>query len=167
MEVQTCYFISSLPADANMILKAKRSHWKIENQVYWVLDIAFREDESRVRQDHAAENLAFLRHMALNLLRNEKTAKGAFEPSAYRLAGTMITCSPFSKVEMRLLAPWLWYNTERYKIAELTRTSRAIASKFKSLNMVSSDGQCLYMVHMKLLVERRYPNIWLCCSIIT
>lgn len=75
-EVQTRYFISSLPAEAKTILKAKRSHWKIENQVHWVLDIAFREDESRVRKEHAPENLALLRHMALNLLKNEKTAKG-------------------------------------------------------------------------------------------
>jgi predicted transposase YbfD/YdcC len=76
IEVQTRYFISSLPAEAQAILKIKRSHWKIENQVHWVLDIAFREDESRVRKDHGAENLAVLRHMALNLLKNEKTAKG-------------------------------------------------------------------------------------------
>jgi predicted transposase YbfD/YdcC len=76
IETQTSYFISSLPAHAKTLLKAKRSHWKIENQVHWVLDIAFRKDESRVRKDHSSENLAVLRHMALNLLKNEKTARG-------------------------------------------------------------------------------------------
>jgi len=76
VETQVSYFISSLAADARVILKAKRSHWKIENQLHWVLDIAFREDESRVRKDHGPENLAVLRHLALNLLKNEKTAKG-------------------------------------------------------------------------------------------
>jgi predicted transposase YbfD/YdcC len=77
VETQTRYFISSLPADAKTILKVKRSHWKIENQLHWVLDIAFREDDSRVRKDHSAENLAVLRHVALNLLKHEKTAKGS------------------------------------------------------------------------------------------
>jgi len=45
-------------------LKSKRSHWKIEKQAHWVLDVAFREDECRVRKNHAVENLAVLRHMA-------------------------------------------------------------------------------------------------------
>ena len=58
------------------ILSAKRSHWGIANQLHWVLDMAFREDESPVRMDHAAENLSVLPHMALHLLNNEKTAKG-------------------------------------------------------------------------------------------
>lgn len=73
---QTQYFISSLPNDARRILAAKRAHWGIENGLHWVLDIAFREDDSRVREGNSAENLAILRHMALNLLKQEKTAKG-------------------------------------------------------------------------------------------
>lgn len=86
VETQTRYFISSLPADPKAILKAKRSHWKIENQVHWVLDIAFREDECRVRKDHAPENLAVLRHMALNLLKKEKTANGGIHAKRLQAA---------------------------------------------------------------------------------
>lgn len=70
------YYISSLPNDAAHLLQVKRSHWAIENGLHWVLDIAFREDDSRVRKGHGARNLALFRHMALNLLKLEKTAKG-------------------------------------------------------------------------------------------
>jgi predicted transposase YbfD/YdcC len=69
------YFISSLKAPARRILKAVRGHWGIENGLHWVLDIAFREDESRVRKDHAPENLAILRHIALNLLKQDTSKK--------------------------------------------------------------------------------------------
>ena len=68
-------YLSSLDGQAARLLAAVRGHWGIENRLHWVLDLAFREDESRVRVGHAAENLAVVRHVALNLLRREPTAK--------------------------------------------------------------------------------------------
>lgn len=72
---ETRFFISSLPGDAAPFGQAVRLHWGIENSVHWVLDLAFREDECRVRTDHAAHNFAILRHVALNLLRQDTAAK--------------------------------------------------------------------------------------------
>lgn len=68
------YHIASI-AGAKRVLGAVRSHWGIENELHWTLDIAFDEDRCRVRKDHGPENFALLRHMALNLLKQEKTCK--------------------------------------------------------------------------------------------
>lgn len=73
------YFLSSLKKDAKELLAAIRSHWSIENELHWVLDIAFREDESRIRKDHGPENFAVLRHIALNLVKQEKTQKASIK----------------------------------------------------------------------------------------
>lgn len=70
------FFISSIPLErAKETTNAIRAHWGVENGLHWVLDVAFREDESRIRQGHAAENFGIVRQIALNLLKQEKRAK--------------------------------------------------------------------------------------------
>jgi predicted transposase YbfD/YdcC len=67
------YFMSSLSANAKELATAIRSHWAIENSLHWVLDVTMGEDLSRVRKDHAPENMAMIRHIVLNLLRGAKS----------------------------------------------------------------------------------------------
>ena len=69
------YYISSLMPTAQQALSIIRSHWSIENELHWVLDVAFREDDSRVRVGFGAQNFAVLRHLALNLLKRETSVK--------------------------------------------------------------------------------------------
>lgn len=70
---ETRYYLLSRELTAEAFGEAVRSHWGIENQVHWVLDMAFREDESRIREGAAAENFVVLRHIALNLLKQTKS----------------------------------------------------------------------------------------------
>lgn len=69
------YYLSSLKLQVETFARAVRGHWGIENKLHWALDVSFREDQSRARQGYAAENLATLRRLALNLLKREKTKK--------------------------------------------------------------------------------------------
>ena len=58
-----------------MLADAVRKHWEVENNVHWILDVAFKEDDCPVHSDHAPENLAQLRKISLNLLSQEKSVK--------------------------------------------------------------------------------------------
>ena len=77
-------FIGSIEADAKVFARAVRSHWGIENRLHWSLDMTFREDDCRVRQGYAAQNLATIRHIALNLLKNETSVKRGLQTKRQR-----------------------------------------------------------------------------------
>jgi predicted transposase YbfD/YdcC len=82
--IETRFYISSLVSDAKRILAIVRGHWGIENQVHWILDVAFREDDSRLRTGDGPQNFAVLRHIALNLLKQERTGKGGTKTKRLR-----------------------------------------------------------------------------------
>ncbi len=82
---EAAYYISSLPPNAQQILDATRSHWSVENSLHWVLDVTFREDESRIRKHNSPQNMAVLRHIALNILKQDP-AKGSLKQKRYRAA---------------------------------------------------------------------------------
>lgn len=69
------YFLLSLDGGVERFAKASRGHWGIENKLHWRLDVAFREDDSRIRSGHAPENMSLIRHIALNLLGRENSIK--------------------------------------------------------------------------------------------
>ena len=73
--VERRYYLTSLPLGVESFARAVRGHWGVENKLHWVLDVCFREDQSRARTGYAAENLATLRRLALNLLRRDNTKK--------------------------------------------------------------------------------------------
>ncbi len=73
--VERRYYLCSLPLGVETFARAVRSHWGVENNVHWIMDVCFGEDQSRARTGYAAENLATLRRLALNLLKREKTKK--------------------------------------------------------------------------------------------
>ena len=75
VSVEWRYFISSLADRAERMLAIIRSHWGVENELHWCLDVAFGEDDSRIRKGDGAQNFSFLRRLALTLLRRETTAK--------------------------------------------------------------------------------------------
>lgn len=85
---ERAFYISSLPADAKRISQAVRSHWEVENRLHWCLDVQFNEDQSRVRTDHAANNLAIVRHIVMNLLRLNTSRKASLKSKRMLAAAT-------------------------------------------------------------------------------
>ena len=99
---QSHYFIYSCKGmTANQIMKHKRSHWSIENCLHWVLDMAFREDESRARKDNSAENFNVLRQIAFNILKSEKSFKGSITDKQFK-------CLLDSKYLDKIVNNWIY-----------------------------------------------------------
>lgn len=84
-EVQVSYYITSLQADAHQIAQCIRSHWSIENSCHWVLDVTFKEDQSRIRMGYGPENTALLRRLCLGLLKCD-SSRGSLVQKRYRAA---------------------------------------------------------------------------------
>ena len=75
MTTETAYYLLSYDNDVKRFAQSVRGHWGVENSMHWSLDVSFNEDQSRVRKGYAGENLAVVRHIALNLLKQEKSLK--------------------------------------------------------------------------------------------
>lgn len=75
VQIETRYFLTSLPAQVVRFSQAVRQHWGIENALHWVLDVSFNEDACRIRKDKGAQTFSVLRHIAVNLLRHERHHK--------------------------------------------------------------------------------------------
>jgi predicted transposase YbfD/YdcC len=82
------YYILSVLLTAKEFAEAVRGHWSIENNLHWQLDVSFREDECRVRTDHAPANLSVIRRFALGLLKRETSCRRGIETGADRLAAS-------------------------------------------------------------------------------
>jgi predicted transposase YbfD/YdcC len=81
---KTRYFISSLKPTAQRALAICRDHWHIENDLHWVLDVAFAQDHNRSHKDHAPENLAVLQHIAINLVKHEQSTHASVKTKRLR-----------------------------------------------------------------------------------
>lgn len=72
-EGEVRYYIMSFASNVEQFARAVRGHWGIENSLHWVMDVTFREDESRIHKDHGGENVSWLRRLAVTLLKNDTT----------------------------------------------------------------------------------------------
>jgi len=88
IEKEVAYYLMSSEINAKLLEKCSRGHWGIENQLHWRLDVIFREDESRYRNKIGAQNLSYVRKMALAFLSKDKTVKGGVQSKRLRAAAS-------------------------------------------------------------------------------
>ena len=86
IQTETRYFISSMDGSAQAVLYAVRTHWSIENNLHWVLDVSFREDDCRVRKGNGPQNFALLRHIALNFLKQDSSHNSGIQAKRMKAA---------------------------------------------------------------------------------
>ena len=98
-------FLTSCSDDPAVLVRAIRQHGGVENALHWVLDVTFRENDSRVRDRTAARNFALVRKIALNLVARDRSPKPAYAAGAKRLPGTTATCSRSSHTKI-MREPW-------------------------------------------------------------
>lgn len=92
VEQETSYYLSSLSTSPKHFLQTIRGHWQVENALHWVMDVVFSEDDCRIRTQHAAQNMASLRRMALMMLKQDKTLEGgACHQAATRRLGYQLS----------------------------------------------------------------------------
>ncbi len=82
----TRFYIASIEPNAKKTLTAVRQHWCIENELHWTLDMTFREDESRIRTEASPENFTIMRHIALNLIKNDTSRKASMKRKRFMAA---------------------------------------------------------------------------------
>jgi predicted transposase YbfD/YdcC len=82
--IEDRFYLTSLPLDAQKIMGAIGLHWGIENGLHWILDTAFKEDLNRARNKHAQANLVAVRHLAVNVLKQDKSIKAGIETKRAR-----------------------------------------------------------------------------------
>ena len=92
---EVCFYITSIQADASVLAKAIRSHWGVENRLHWVLDVTFKEDSSRIRTGHGAENMGLLRRLCINLLKQE--------PSKHSLAMKRFSAALYNDYALKVM----------------------------------------------------------------
>ena len=108
VEHEIQYYISSLPVDAERVAQGIRRHWEVENKAHWVLDVAFKEDDCRIRKGNGAENVGIIRRFCLNLARlhpQKNRMRGKLKQAGWsdtRRAETLFGQTVFSNTGMSL-----------------------------------------------------------------